>query len=137
MTAFYSNVSAVIRRSGIKPGDLGWDPEDSGADEDLEQFLEEMLTEISDLMNRKLRRDYLALFDAGTITEIPGGLNGIAADIAADSLRTMIATRQTPIVRVDEFAVATLRARTFSPDVLDRLKLYGKGAARSVSIGNR
>jgi hypothetical protein len=137
MTAFYSSADDVIRRVGVKPGDLGWDPEESGADEDLAEFIEGLLTETADLLNRKMGRDYLALYDAGTIEEIPPGINGIAADVAADSLRTMIVTRQTPIVRIDDFAVATLRARVFSEDILDRLRLYGRHGVRSVGMSNR
>jgi hypothetical protein len=138
MTAFYSTAEDVIRRVGVQPKDLGWDEEEeSGVDESLAEFIEGLLTEMSDLMNRKLGRDYLALYDAGTIEEIPPGLNGIGADIAADSLRTMMATRQAPIVRIDEFAVATLRARVFSEDILDRLRLYGRHGVRSVGMSNR
>ena len=120
--AHYATAQAVIARTGVQPEDLG-----QVDDETLTTFLEGLLAEASDLVNRKLRRDYLADLAAGSITEIPPGLVGIVADVVADAIRTMVATRQTPVVRIDDFAVTTLRARFFSEDVERRLKLYRKG----------
>lgn len=111
------------------PGDLGQDD-----DATLETFLEGILTEISDLINRRIGRNYLSELDAGTITAIPPGLTGIAADVAADSIRTMVATRQTPVVRIDDFAVSVLRSRVFSADVRDRLRLYGNRGIGAISL---
>lgn len=132
MTDYYSSPDAVVQRTGVEPEDLGLDD-----DEALETFLEGLLTELADLLNQKMRRDYLALFDAGSIERIPPGLVGIAADVAADALRTMVATRQTPVVRIDDFAVTTLRARVFSDDVLARLRLYGKRGLGTIQLANR
>lgn len=132
MTAFYSTVQAVIDRTGVEPADLGQDD-----DAELEAFLESLLTEVADLINHKIRRNYLAQLDAGTITSIPAGLIGIAADVASDSIRTMVATRQTPVVRIDDFVVKVIRTYVFSEDVLKRLRLYGKRGIGSIELTNR
>jgi hypothetical protein len=132
LTTYYSTPADVITRTGAKPDDMGLDD-----DEELETFIEGLLVEASDIVTRKLGRDYLALLDRGVITEIPAGLNGIVADVVADSMRTMLATRQSAVVRIDDFAVATLRSRMLSPDVLDRLRLYGHQGHRSIRMGNR
>ena len=136
MTDYYSSPQAVITRTGVEPADLGLD-EESDPDAALQGFLVDLLTELAEMINRKIKRNYLALFDAGKITAIPVGLVGIVADIAADSIRTMVATRQTPVVRIDDFAVTVLRSRVFSPDVLERLKLYGKRGLGSLMLTNR
>lgn len=129
MTAFYGTAEDLRLRTGVRAEDLG-----IADDPTLETFLENLLTEVSDLVNRRIGRDYLAEFDAGTISAIPPGLTGIVVDVAADSLRTMIATRQTPVVRIDDFAVRVIRSTTFSPDVRDRLRLYGNRGIGAVTL---
>lgn len=129
---FYSSIDAVITRTGVSAEDLGFEFvefEESGSGEEesgeppydaFGAFIEALLTEVTDLMDRHMRKSYLS-------ETIPAGLNGIAADAAADSLREMVATRQTPVVRVDDFAVRVIQSRVLSNDIRDRLELYGKG----------
>lgn len=138
MTAeFYGSAAAVILRTGVQAADLGL--EDTAA---LTSAIEDLLTETTDLMNRAMRRKVLV---AGVLTAvhwnedtdlaaIPAGLDGIANDIVAQSLRDMVATRQTPVVRIDDFAVRSLPARVFSPDVLKRLRLYSSAALGSIDV---
>ena len=125
MADYYGSIDAVLIRTGIKPEDLGFiaEDDDSGSegDDEFGVFIANLLREIADLMDRKMRKSYLEE------DEIPHGLDGIANDICADSLRTMVVGRQTPVVRIDDFAVRTVTARTFSQDILDRLKLYSAG----------
>lgn len=129
--ANYSSPEDVTRRTGIGPDDLGFDDEDeSGALEALDAFLVQLLEEVSDLMDRKLRKSYL------TETTVPPGLNGIAADAAANAVREMVATRQTPVVRIDDFAVRVIQSNVLTRDILERLKLYAKGrGVVSVDVG--
>lgn len=122
MATFYSTAADVVARTGVQPADLGQD-----SDDELETFLEGVLTEVTDLINRRIGRSYLD-------ETVPPGLVGIAADVAADSIRTMVATRQTPVVRIDDFAVSVLRARVFSSDVRDRLRLYGNRGIGSIAL---
>lgn len=138
MTAFFSTAQAVIERTGIGPEDLGFDEGTEEENDDaLEAFLEGVLTEVADLIKHKIRRDYLTEFDDGDITSIPAGLTGIAADIASDAIRTMVATRQTPVVRIDDFVVKVIRTFVFSEDVLRRLRLYGSRGIGSIGLTNR
>ncbi len=120
--AHYSAPSEVRARTGIRPEDLGF-----GTDQELEGFLVQLLEQVSDLMNRWMRRDWLAELQEGLITEVPAGLHGIAADVAASSVREMVVSRQTPVVRIDDFAVRTLRTQLLGPDVRERLRLYAAG----------
>lgn len=125
MVDFYSTPDAVKTRTGIGPEDLGLD-----SSEDLETFLEELLTEITELMDRLMRKSYLS------VVPLPAGLNGIAADIASDSVREMIVTRQTPVVRIDDFAVRIIQSKLLNPDTRERLKLYSAGrGVVSVDLG--
>lgn len=116
MPTFYSTAPDVIARTGVTPEDLGL-----AAAADLTTFLNGLLLEVTDIMDREMRISYL------TAATIPAGLSGIAADAAADSLRTMVATRQTPVVRIDDFAVRVIQTRVLSPDLKERLKLYSVG----------
>jgi hypothetical protein len=120
----YSSAEAVRARTGVRPDDLGQE-----TDEGLDALLEGLLDEATDLVDRRLGRSYL------DEASIPAGLQGIVADIAADAVRTMVATRQTPVVRIDDFAVRTLTSRVFSPDIRERLRLYGtSGGIGSVTL---
>lgn len=115
MATRYGSAASVKIRSGVKFDDLGLD-----AEEDLTTFLEGLLDETTDLMDRILGTSLLA--------DPPAGLDAIANDIAADSLRTMLMTRQAPIVRIDDFAIRTLTTRVLSDDVKERLALYATGS---------
>ena len=125
MTEFYGTVERVVRATGVRAEDLNLD-----SDDDLTEFLEELLGEATDLMDRQMRLSYL---EEDTV---PAGLNGIAADVVATALRSMIQSRQTPVVRIDDFAVQVVSTMTLTKDIKDRLKLYaaGKGAV-SVELG--
>lgn len=127
--AHYGTAASVKTRTGVKPDDLGLDD-----DAALTTFLDELLDEASDLMNRRMRRSWNDELEAGTIASIPAGLSGIANDIVVGSLRDMLVTRQSPVVRIDDFAVRTVSARVFSPDILARLRLYGRSGASTLDV---
>lgn len=111
----YGTAEAVKIRTGVSAADLGLDTTEA-----LDAFLDDLLDEITDLMDRQMRKSYLT-------ETVPRGLDGIASDVASDSLRVMVATRQTPVVRIDDFAIRIVQARSLSSDVLARLKLYSAG----------
>jgi hypothetical protein len=116
MPDFYGTAAAVITRTGVQPEDLGLADSDA-----LTDFVEDVLAEVTELFDRKMRTSYL---EEDTI---PAGLSGVANDAASNSVREMVVTRQTPVVRIDDFAVRTIQSRVLTPDVLDRLKLYSAG----------
>lgn len=112
---FYGTAASVVTRTGIGPTDLGLE-----SDEELTEFLEGLLGEMTDVVDRQLRKSYLA--------DVPAGLNGIVSDIVADAVRVMVVSRQTPVVRIDDFAVRTLTTASLSPDILRRLRPYSAGS---------
>jgi hypothetical protein len=122
---FYGTAEAVKRRTGVHAEDLAFEDDAS-----LDSFIEELLAEATDLMNRRIRRD-TAWNDED---DVPAGLHGIANDIVAGSLREMIVTRQTPLQRIDDFAVRTITARVFSPDIEKRLRLYGAKGVGEIDV---
>lgn len=119
----YSSSAAVVGRTGVKFDDLGLADEDA-----LDAFLTDLLAEVSDLMNQSMRRDYI---DEGAI---PAGLNGIAADMATDAVTQMLVTRQSRVVRIDDFAIRTVTSRVLTPDIEKRLRRYAVGMS-TVTIG--
>lgn len=116
MATRYGSAAGVITRTGVQPADLGL--ADSPA---LSAFLDEVLDEVTDVFDRVMRTSYLA--EPST----PKGLDGIANDAAADSVRTMMVSRQTPVVRIDDFAVRTVTSRVLAPDIMARLRAYSAG----------
>lgn len=117
MATRYGTAASVKTRTGVSAEDIGLD-----SDDELDTFLDGLLDETTDLMDRSMRTSLL------TPDPVPAGLNAIANDIAADSLRTMVATRQTPVVRIDDFAIRTITTRVLSADVKERLALYSGSA---------
>jgi hypothetical protein len=111
----YGTAAAVKTRTGVQPTDLGL-----ADDAALTAFLEGTLNEVTDVMDRKMRQTYLT-------GVVPAGLDGIANDAAADAVRTMMVSRQTPVVRIDDFAVRQITARVLAPDIVERLRLYAAG----------
>lgn len=115
----YGSVDSVRARTGVQHGDLGLEDEDA-----LSTFLGELLAEVTDVMDRSMRTSYLE------DDPIPPGLNGIASDAAANSVRTMIATRQTTVIRMDDFAVEVVEASVLSKDIQERMRLYTLSAGQ-------
>lgn len=115
MATRYGTAAAVKTRTGVAASDLGL-----ADDAALTVFLEALLDEVTDVMDRKMRQSYLTV-------AVPKGLDGIANDAAADAVRTMQVSRQTPVVRIDDFAVRTIQSRVLAPDIIQRLRLYSAG----------
>lgn len=122
----YASPADVRARTGIRPDDLGFVGE-----AELDSFLTTLLEQVSDLANRWMRRDWLDELARGLVGAIPAGLHAVAADMAAQALREMVATRQTPVVRIDDFAVRTVPGQLLTPDVRERLRLYAAGRGAS------
>lgn len=121
--AHYGTSDQVIRRTGVEPGDLGL--EDDSA---LATLIDEFLDETADIINRRIGTDYT------DDTSAVAGLVGIALDVVAATVAYYVAQRTTPVVRVDDFAVRIPTARFFTPDIIERLKLYGSGGVSSADI---
>jgi hypothetical protein len=129
---FYGDAASVITRTGIGPDDLGL--ADNTA---LTTYLGGVLGELTDQFDRYMRTTYIGVVDiSNNPVPVPAGLNGIANDAAADRVIQQIASRQAPVVRIDDFRVSTTSTVVLTADVKDRLKLYAKGrGAVSVDLG--
>lgn len=112
---FYGDAASVITRTGIDPSDLGL-----ADDPALTAYIEGLLAELTDTFDRHLRTSYLT-------TAVPAGLNGIANDACAYLVGQQVASRQTPVVRVDDFRVTVTSSTVLTNDVKERLKLYAAG----------
>lgn len=120
--AHYGTADSVRKRTGVQPVDLGL--EDDTA---LDALLDEVLEEVTDLMDRRMRKSFLT-------ETIPAGLHGIANDIVASSVRDFTATRRSAIVQVDDFTSRILTPRIFTDDVKERLRLYASSGAATLDI---
>lgn len=115
----YTTTAAVIESSGIRPADLGFD-----TDPELEAFIDARLLEIDDLINAYTGRNFADEVTAGTITSVPAGVVGVARDMGRNAVAVAVASRQTPIVRVDEWEVRIADPRIFTPAHKEALNLY-------------
>lgn len=124
--ATYGTREQVLRRTGVGYADLGLEDDDA-----LGTFIDGLLEETTDLLTQLIRKDYTAAGET-----IPAGLHGIGADLAAESIRSMVASRQTPVVRIDDFAIRTIQTVLLSPDIRRRARLYGKGGMSTITLTN-
>lgn len=122
---FYSTADAVKIRTGVDYQVFSL--EDDSA---LVVELEALLLGLTDIVDRRIRTSYLEE------DVIPPGLNDIVADLAAEKVREWVVTRQTPIVRIDDFNVRVANADSlFTPDIEERLALYASGGGmRSIQL---
>jgi len=129
---FYGDAASVLIRTGIDFSDFNL--ADAPA---LTTYLEGLLGEISDTFDRYLRTTYLGVVDVNNNpVPVPAGLNGIANDACAYIVAQQIASRQTPVVRVDDFRITVSTSTVLTNDIKDRLKLYAAGrGAVSVDLG--
>lgn len=112
---FYGVVSEVIARTGLQPSDLGLD--DLPA---FNAFVERLLRQLTAQADRRMHKTYLP-------DEVDPGLDLILDNVAADGLREMVATRQSPIVSLEDLTVSTMHAKFWTPEALEELKLYARG----------
>lgn len=110
----YGDVDDVIAATGVEFQDLGFDDKPA-----LEDWIERRLDAITDVMNRKMRHDWEA--DSG---EVPPGLDEIATGAVAGAVRNALVSRQSPTVRIDDFAIRTIQTPMLSTDQEAALKDY-------------
>lgn len=119
---YYSTVGDVLRYTGIKPKDLGFkDAEEEGgitADELLTAFIEARLIEVKDLIDRDRNRDFHAEGD------VPPGIHHIALRIMKNFLAHAVVSRETPIVRVDDFTIRMVEDQVFTHAIRNDLRTY-------------
>ena len=117
--AFYSTVEDVKQYTGIQPRDLNFDEES-----DLDTFIEARLIEIKDLIDHDRNRDYSKEVDAGERLIVPPGIHHIALRMMANLIGYAVVRRDTPIVRISDFAVQTIDDKIFTPDLKRDLSRY-------------
>ena len=110
---YYSNSDEVIAYTGIRPADLGLED-----DEALAARLVAWLVQAKDLIDRDRNRDY------HVETAIPSGIHNIALRLVANMLAQARIRRDTPIVRVDDFAIRMVDDTVFTRAIQTDLRRY-------------
>lgn len=109
----YGNAADVRRITGLKPGDIGF-----GTDTELDTWLAARLDEIAVLIDRDRNRSDWD--DQGWRAAI----DGIATRWAAEFVRFTMASRDSPIIRVDDFQVQVPNDNVPGPGVLKDLRRF-------------
>lgn len=121
MTTFYSTAQDVIDFTGILPGDLNLVDISGGdtASEQLVTIIEGWLEEVKDLIDRDRNRDY-----AAESPDIPPGIHFIAKRIAANMVAQAVLRRDSPIIRINDYAVKMVSDEVFTPAIRRDLAVY-------------
>lgn len=114
MVKFYSTPERVIQFTGCKPSDFGLATGDELAD-----MLTGWLVEVKDLIDADRNRDYHEE-PAG----VPAGIHHIALRMAANMVAQAMLRRETPVVRVDDFAVRMVEDSVFTNAIKSDLSKY-------------
>jgi len=116
---FYSSVEDVVRTTGVRYEDLGFEN-----DLTLRQWIADRLEEIKDLVDQDRNRDYAQEAAAGDRDKVPPGIHGIALRIMSNLIGQAIVRRTSPIVRVDDLAIRITEDQVFTKAIKDDLKRY-------------
>lgn len=129
----YSSAEEVIAYTGVRAADfkLVADTGGSGltADEKLYAIINVWLAQAKDLIDTDRCRDY-----ASESSEVPAGINNIAMRICANMVAQAVIRRETPIIRVGEYAVKFNDDAIFTRAIQTDLARYPKKANFRMAI---
>ncbi len=112
----YGNVEQAKELTGMRPVNLGMEDETA-----LDDAIMTWLEAATDYIKRSRGRDFEE--EEGGV---PDGINLIANRIAANIGMMCVVRRQTPVVRVDEFAIRMADPQVLTEDIMHDLSLYGR-----------
>ena len=125
---YYSTPEDVIQYTGIQPGDLNLEDDDpEGEDpktaaDKRTALLEKWLKQITSLIHGHQKMNYLELVDNEELEEVPAGIHNIAMRMAANMVGQAVLRRETPIVKIDDFAVKMVSDAVMTKDIRTDLK---------------
>ena len=110
----YSSAADVRQYSQIKPTDLGF-----ATVQELDSWIEERLVEISDMIDEYCEHSW-------AVNEVPSGVHGIAREMGRNVVSLSVTSRETPVVRVDEWRVRMVEPEILTAAIRRALRLYRK-----------
>lgn len=110
----YSTADDVRHYSQVKPKDLGFDDVPA-----LDDWIEDRLVEIADYIDEYCGRTWEP-------EEAPKGIHGIAREMARNVVSLSVTSRETPVVRVDDWRVRMVEPEILTDSIRRALRLYRK-----------
>lgn len=115
----YGDKAEVETLTGVKPDDLGL--ADQAA---LDTWLNARLDEVTDWINEYTKRDFEQEVIDLEIAEVPVGINAVANHMCRNIVAIALASRQSPIVRVDDWKVSIADPEVFTDSAKRTLSMY-------------
>ncbi len=112
----YGSVEQVKELTGLRDNHLGLEDE-AALDAAITTWLEAATDYIKQSRGRAFEEE---------TGGVPDGINLIANRIAANVGMMCVMRRQTPVVRVDEFAIRMADPQVLTEDIIHDLSLYGR-----------
>lgn len=129
MATYYSSPADVIAYTGVRPEDLGIEAtEEDTADELLTALLTEWLEEAADLIDRDRRQSWL------TELTIPAGINNIAKRLVANMVAQAVLRRDTPIIKIGDFAVKMTDDSILTRAIKRDLRMFSRPLGSSIRL---
>jgi len=118
----YGTVESVLLYTGVKPADFGLTSTTGGdtAEQKLISLITGWLKEATDIIDRIIGGSYL------DSDNVPPGLHNIAVRIVANMCAQAILRRETPVIRIGEFAVRMTDDTIVTPSIKRDLSRYTK-----------
>lgn len=117
----YGDKGEVKALSGVKPEHLSF--VDGAA---LDTWLDARLAEITDWINTYTGRDLEQEVIDAEIKDVPLGIDAVANQLGRNLVAVAIASRQSPIVRIDDWSVQIAEPEVFTKKAKMTLSLYRK-----------
>ncbi len=116
---YYSSPETVINYTGVHPEDLGLDDQ-----AELEDTIRGWLVDIKDLIDQDRNRDFHKEVENGRWEKVPPAIDSIALKMASNMVAQAITRRDTPIIKIGEYAVRMVEDKVFTSNIKDELKRF-------------
>ncbi len=108
----FSSAADVRQYTQIKPRDVGFEEV-----EELDAWIEDRLVEIADYIEVYCDRTWEP-------DEVPSGIHGAAREMARNMLMLMVSSRETPVVRIDDWNVRIANPEILTSEIRRVLRLF-------------
>ena len=113
------SVEQVINFHGLKPKHLNLEREDT---EKLDEIVSDWISQSEDLINTYTNRHY-------TDENVKPAVQNVCLSLTSNMVKLAIANRDSPIIKVNDWTIATVPDEVFSDKLKDDLKPFVKDSS--------
>lgn len=124
----YSTAVSVIEYTGVRPKDLSCD-----TSAELTTLVESWLLEIKSIIDSDRKRDFLSEA-GGNVGLVPPLVHNVAKRMCSNMVALAVLRRDTPIVKLNDFAVQLVSDQILTEEIKRDLSLIPRGSVGSFPL---